>query len=289
MPILGHLSKSVKKFHFCLIQVFYKLIDFYLKSSIHVAFAVVSLALCNSLYLNRNTSISYFIWLFCATLLFYNTLKYLEIIRFSRLRSKTFQFLLIAVMLVAAAGLISFFKTLSNTQFALSGLALALGLSYAGLPSSIFYRENGVFKTLTVALVWSIMTVLSLNRFWAEIDVFVWVQFVATIFWILALMLPFELKDSAQDRLPSKTIVQRVGPIKSYYLAQLFLGTWLIGMLFMPLNLVQYLALILTYILAFFFIHHAMKKPRPFFVVFWIESLPILGLGVYALLNLFLN
>jgi hypothetical protein len=289
VPILGHLSKSVKKYLFCLSEVCSRCLDFYLKSSIHVAFAVVALAISNTLYLNKNSSIPYFVWLFCVTLLFYNTLKYLEIIRFSRLRSKRFQFMLIAVTLLATAGTFYFFKVLSNTQFALTGVALALGLSYAGLPYSVFYRENGAFKTLTVALVWSIMTVLILNRSWAEFDVFVWVQFVATIFWILALMLPFELKDSPQDRLPLKTIVQRIGPIKSYYLAQLFLVAWLLSMLFLPLQLGQYLSLILTYILAFLFLHHAMKKPQTFFVEFWVESLPILGLWLYALVYLFLK
>lgn len=248
----------------------------------HVALAVVALASSNALYLNKQISFGYLIWLFSSTLLYYNTLKYVQPLRTKQMRSKRFRTALVLITLVAALMCLCLFWTFSATQYALLGIALVLGASYALSPNVLFSRENGLLKTLTVALVWAIVTVLMPNNSWSELDATVWLQFVATIFWVLALMIPFELKDAALDRLTYKTIVQQIGPIKSHFLAQLFLTLWFTGMLALPLCLEQYLALISTYLISLVFIRRAMLKTQDFFVVFWVEALPVLGLATYA-------
>jgi len=248
----------------------------------HVALAVVALASSNALYLNKQVSLEYVIWLFSATLLYYNALKYFQPLLTNKIRSKHLRTALVLITLVAALACLFLFQTFSTAQYALTGIALALGSSYVLSPNALFSRENGLLKTLTVAVVWSIVTVLMPNNSWSELDTTIWLQFVATIFWVLALMIPFELKDAALDRLTYKTIVQQIGPIKSHYLAQLFLALWFIGMLALPLRLEQYLALISTYVISLVFIRRAMFKAQDFFVVFWVESLPVLGLAVYA-------
>jgi hypothetical protein len=248
----------------------------------HVALAVVAMASSNALYLNKHISFGYLVWLFSATLLYYNALKYFRPLRTKQMRSKRFRTALVLITLVAALLCLCLFWTFSATQYALLGIALVLGASYALSPNALFSRENGLLKILTVALVWAIVTVLMPNNSWSELDTTIWLQFVATIFWVLALMIPFELKDAALDRLTYKTIVQQIGPIKSHYLAQLFLTLWFTGMLALPLCLEQYLALISTYLISLVFIRRAMLKTQDFFVVFWVEALPVLGLATYA-------
>jgi hypothetical protein len=248
----------------------------------HVALAVVALASSNALYLNKPLSISYLVWLFSATLLYYNALKYVQPFLTNRMRNKRLRAALVLITLVAASVCLYLFWTFSATQYALLGIALVLGASYALSPNALFSRENGLLKTLTVAVVWAIVTVLMPNNSWSDLGTTTWLQFVATIFWVLALMLPFELKDAALDRLTYKTVVQQIGPNKSHYLAQLFLALWLISMLALPLRLEQYLALISTYLISLGFIRRAMFKEQDFFVVFWVEALPFLGLVAYA-------
>ena len=248
----------------------------------HVALAVVALASSNALYLNKQVSLEYVIWLFSATLLFYNALKYFQPLLTNKIRSKRLRTALVLITLVAALVCLFLFQTFSTVQYALMGIALVLGSSYVLSPNALFSRENGLLKTLTVALVWAIVTVLMPNNSWADIGATTWLQFVATIFWVLALMLPFELKDAALDRLTYRTIVQQLGPNKSHYLAQLFLALWFIGMLVLPLRLEQYLALISTYAISAVFIRIGMFKARDFFVVFWVEALPVIGLIAYV-------
>ena len=248
----------------------------------HVALAVVALASSNALYLNKPLSISYLVWLFSATLLYYNALKYVQPFLTNRMRNKRLRAALVLITLVAASVCLYLFWTFSATQYALLGIALVLGASYALSPNALFSRENGLLKTLAVALVWAIVTVLMPNNSWSDLGTTTWLQFVATIFWVLALMLPFELKDAVLDRLTYKTVVQQIGPNKSHYLAQLFLALWFIGMLALPLRLEQYLTLISTYLISLAFIRRAMFKAQDFFVVFWVEALPVLGLAAYA-------
>ena len=145
----------------------------------HVALAVVALASSNALYLNKPLSISYLVWLFSATLLYYNALKYVQPFLTNRMRNKRLRAALVLITLVAASVCLYLFWTFSATQYALLGIALVLGASYALSPNALFSRENGLLKTLTVAVVWAIVTVLMPNNSWSDLGTTTWLQFLA--------------------------------------------------------------------------------------------------------------
>lgn len=266
--------------------MFNRWLTFYLRSSIHVAFAAVALASLNGRYLNKSVSFNYLGWLFCATLLFYTGLKYIAPLWLGRMQNKRTQRMFLLMLLMAALGWFYFFSFFTAMQYVGVSIAIFLGLSYARFPSSFFSRKNGLIKTLIVALVWALLTVILIHSHWQELTVSVWIQFVATIFWILALMLPFELRDVAEDQLVYDTIAQRLGGQKSHLLAQGILILWFFAMLALPLDESQKIALIINYLLAVAIIARGMQPDRAFFVALWVEALPILGLLVYDVVHL---
>ena len=103
----------------------------------HVALAVVALASSNALYLTKPISIDYLVWLFSATLLYYNALKYVQPFLTNRMRNKRLRAALVLITLVAASVCLYLFWTFSATQYSLLGIALVLGASYALSPNAL--------------------------------------------------------------------------------------------------------------------------------------------------------
>jgi predicted membrane protein len=133
-------------------------LDFYLKSSIHVALAVVALSVLNGLFLNKTPDLNLLLFQFTSTIFYYNSLKYGQLLLKGTLRQLWFTVALwILTLLSLVVSLYTLFQ-FSLLQLLMMGIALVLGLSYVFLPSSVFGRENGTLKTLTVALVWAIVT-----------------------------------------------------------------------------------------------------------------------------------
>src|SRR5210317_1524862 len=127
-------------------------LDFYLKSSIHVALAVVALSGLNGLFLNKIPDVNLLLFQFSSTIFYYNSLKYGQLLFKGTLRQHWFT---VALCILTVLSLVVSLYTLiqfSLLQHLMVGTALVLGLSYVFLPSSVFGRENGTFKTLTVAL-----------------------------------------------------------------------------------------------------------------------------------------
>ena len=254
-------------------------LDFYLKSSIHVALAVVALSGFNGLFLNKTPDLNLLLFQFSSTIFYYNSLKYGQLLFKGTLRQPWFT---VALWILTALSLVVSLYTLiqfSLLQHLMVGIALVLGLSYVFLPSSVFGRENGTFKTLTVALVWAIVTSALNNEEFKDFNSTSVVQFIATLCWILALMFPFEFRDRKGDQLRHPTLVQRFGLRTSRFLAQFLLACWVLLFLILVGFEGYYLvALLSSYAIATQVIAKGMRTSSLFYTEFWVEALPVLVL-----------
>ena len=259
-------------------------LDFYLKSSIHVALAVVALSVVNGVFLNKMPDENVLFFQFSSTIFYYNSLKYGQLLFKGTLRRLWFAFALWGLTGLSLAVSLYTLIHLSSFQHLMIGVALILGLSYVYLPSSVFGRENGTFKTLTVALVWAIVTSALQTADVTEVTVSSAVQFVATLCWVLALMFPFEFRDRNDDQLRHPTLVQRFGLGASRLLAQFFLACWaLLTLVSVDFGLPFIVALSVSYALAAQTVAKGMRTSSLFYTEFWVEALPLMVLLTYGL------
>ena len=259
-------------------------LDFYLKSSIHVALSVVALSVLNGMFLNKILDVNLLIFQFSSTIFYYNGLKYGQLLLQGTLKQLWFTIALCVLIGISLIGSLYTLFHLSYFQFLMIGIAVILGLSYVFLPSSVFGRENGTFKTLTVALVWAIVTSALQAEDAKDITISNVVQFIATSCWILALMFPFEFRDRKDDQLRHPTLVQRFGLGASRFLAQFFLACWVILILVSVCFERQYIiALLLSYVLATQIVAKGMRTSSLLYTEFWVEALPVMVLLSFGL------
>lgn len=259
-------------------------LDFYLKSSIHVALAVVALSVVNGVFLNKMPDGSVLFFQFSSTIFYYNSLKYGQLLFKGTLRRLWFALALWGLTGLSLVVSLYTLIHLSFFQHLMIGVALILGLSYVYLPSSVFGRENGTFKTLTVALVWAIVTSALHTADVREVTVSSVFQFVATLCWILALMFPFEFRDRKDDQLRHPTLVQRFGLGASRFLAQFFLACWvLLSLVSVDFELQFIVVLLLSYALAAQIVAKGMRTSSLFYTEFWVEGLPFMVLLICGL------
>jgi hypothetical protein len=259
-------------------------LDFYLKSSIHVALAVVALSGLNGLFLNKIPDVNLLLFQFSSTIFYYNSLKYGQLLLKGALKQLWFT---VALWILTVLSLVVSLYTLTQfslLQLLMVGTALVLGLSYVFLPSSVFGRENGTFKTLTVALVWAIVTSALNNEEFKGFTSASVVQFIATLCWILALMFPFEFRDRKGDQLRHPTLVQRFGLRTSRFLAQFFLACWVsLTLIMVNFEGCYLVALMSSYTIATQVIAKALRTSSLFYTEFWVEGLPVMVLCICGL------
>lgn len=259
-------------------------LDFYIKSSIHVALAVVALSGLNGVFLNKIPDLNLLLFQFSSTIFYYNSLKYAQLLFKGTLKQFWFT---VALWILTLLSLVVSLYTLiqfSLLQHLMVGIALVLGLSYVFLPSSVFGRENGTFKTLTVALVWAIVTSALHNEELKDFTLASFFQFIATLCWILALMFPFEFRDRKGDQLRHPTLVQRFGLGTSRFLAQFFLACWvLLTLALMGFEHYKLVALMASYAISTQVVAKGMRTSSLFYTEFWVEALPVMVLLIYGL------
>ena len=144
------------------------------------------------------------------------------------------------ILLITLVVAVSFFFMLDRQQQIIAGL-LASFTAFYGMVDIPFLkpakklRDFGLFKTLFVAIVWSVTTVvIPLSGTFVENDIMVFLLLRRFLF-LLALTIAFEIKDLKSDEeYQLQTIPMRLGVSNTKLLAQ--------GILFllMLLNLVQY-------------------------------------------------
>ncbi|MBD0830733.1 UbiA prenyltransferase family protein [Aestuariibaculum sediminum] len=276
-------------------KVLKQVVNFYINSSIHVAFSVVALTWISLIEFQISLDKELLNFVFFATITGYNFVKYFGIAKFHhRSLSKWLKaiqvFSFFSFIFMCYYGL----KLKLNTVLFIVGFGLVT-FFYAipFLPKRFFLdskqnlRDIGGLKVYLIALVWTGVTVFlpAINND-HPINADVILTAIQRFLFIIVIMLPFEIRDLSYDSLKLATIPQKIG-IKetkimgyilliAFYILELFKDSMAYGSI-----LVLFLIGVITGVL----IKFSMVTQGKYYSAFWVEGLPVLWLLMLLLFN----
>ncbi|WP_318036610.1 UbiA prenyltransferase family protein [Winogradskyella bathintestinalis] len=259
--------------------------NFYLNSSIHVAFAALALVWVTLIELDLLIDKHLLGFVFCATITGYNFVKYFGVAKFHHRSLASWLRVIQIFSLLAFTAMCYFAFFLEVQTLILTGILGIITFFYAipiMIPKQYLFddhknlRQIGGIKVYVIALVWTFASVFSpvVNNE-IPIDTEIVVLGVQRFFFILVLMLPFEIRDLNYDSLKLATIPQKIGIKKTKIFGVLLL------LLFVMLDglkeetkLTTILIALISGVLLFF----SNKDQSKYYSPFWVESVPILWL-----------
>lgn len=255
-------------------KIFKKIFDFYIDSSIHVAFAVYCL-LEITVFSNHLDAIEYFPFcVFFGTVLGYNFLKYFDVFRKGFFRSNKYYSILIISILAGIGFLFSFYYLRNTVQ----KLILISGFFVLIYP---FLRKYGWLKLFLVSFVVTFITVYIPFQTVEGLSIELYINLIQRFLLLTSLLIPFEIMDSKTDDKALNTLPQTFG-INSTKLFGILLVIPFIILEFLKLH-PSHLVLPIG-IITVLFIDFTQWKRNKYYTSFWVESVPILWWIILVLL-----
>lgn len=246
-------------------QFLKKLIDFYIKSSIHVAFAVFCLVKITNFEIKINESNYYSLLVFFGTIVSYNLLKYFEFFRNNKWNFSQHKSILAVTFLAAIAYFAIFFMQKEVVIIHL----IIVGILILVYP---FLRKYALLKISLVALCVSIISVQICYLQLKYLTFNYYINFLERFVFVLIWIIPFEIYDSKTDAISLNTMVQKYGIQRSKLIGTLLVIPFLI---FEFLKLHYSFSVIPIAIALVLFLHFSSENRNEYYTSFWVESLPI--------------
>ncbi|WP_066221264.1 hypothetical protein [Formosa haliotis] len=265
-----------------------QLFKFYLNASIHVALSVFALAWITLIKfeLPFDENVLYFIFFASAT--GYNFVKYFGLAKFHRRALASWLRAIQLFSLLCFVFMCYFALQLErNTMLVIAGFG-AITFMYAipFLPKRFFVDKNhnlrsiGGLKVYVIGLVWAGVTVLLplINEHYTLNDI-VFLNFIQRFIFIIALMIPFELRDLKYDSLKLGTIPQKIGVKRSKIVGVLLALVFFFLEFFKPdLKGSHILITLCIAFLLILFTLFSREKQSDIYTAFWVEGIPIVWL-----------
>ena len=257
----------------------------------HVALAVLSFCILTSHELNLNSSINFYVAIFCASVSGYNFVKYFGLTKFYY-RSLTTKLKYIQlVSILSLMGFVYVFFLLQQTSqilFVFLGLITFFYAIPMGIETPNNLRSIGGVKIYIIAFVWAMATVvLPVVESQQILVADHWILMVQRTFIVIVLMLPFEIRDLDTDQLYLSTIPQKIGIQNTKIIGYALLGDSILLEFFKEeYNQNHFLILaFLVALLSVFLAKSSIKRNR-YYSVFWVESIPIISLVLMIFMSL---
>ena len=249
--------------------------SFYIKSSIHVALGVTGLVFVTGIEYDITLPSAFYWVTFLGTITGYNFIKYAEL---AGLQHKTLIRSLqnLQVFSLVVFCLLMYFLTqLDFMVLTLLGVLCFFTLLYVtpAVNHKNFRSMAGV-KVFIVALVWSGLTVLVPVYYANSVPPDLWLCFAQRFFIVLALIIPFEIRDLPQDKSVLVTFPQLLGIQKTKFLGGvLLILTLLLEGLKQPFVLNKTVPLIIVCSLIAFCLYLSRVEQSKYFASFWVEGI----------------
>ncbi|WP_139000643.1 hypothetical protein [Hyunsoonleella aestuarii] len=266
-----------------------KLFNFYINSSIHVALSVFSLAWITLLSFDLSYTESVLYFVFYASITGYNFVKYFAIAKFHHRQLANWlkfiqilSFVCFILMCFYAAQL-----TLKALTFIVLLMLLTFFYAIPFFSKSQTLRTIGGLKVYIIALVWVSVTVfLPLITLDYKINLDVIILGIQRFLLVIALMLPFEIRDLKFDSNELSTIPQKLGLKKTKLLGLLILMSLFFLEFFKDSTaenhiLVMFIVALITGLLVQF----SKVEQNKYYSSFWVEGIPILWLMLILIFN----
>jgi hypothetical protein len=262
--------------------------NFYVNASIHVAFAVLAFMAITVIEYDLQISASLWFFVFFGTVAGYNFIKNVEIV--SRRDAKTDRWLrfILGFSFMCFGLTIYFASQLSIETMGLATILSLLTFFYAvPLLKQSSLRNLGGIKIFIVGLVWSGVTViLPVVASKMVFDADIWLTFAQRFFMVLALTLPFEIRDLHLDISALKTIPQQLGLSKTRSFGYfLLLATLVLDGFKDEFSTVYFISLLIICVIIIGVLITSEEKQRKHFASFWVEGIPIYWLALLLLLK----
>ena len=258
----------------------------YIDASIHVALAVIGLTLVYGIEISHFPNTNTLLFIFSASIAAYNFIKYVELNGFLLFPPASLSRTTVGITTLAMIVTVITFITLSRKQQLIAVESAALCFLYI-IP--LFFKHNfrsiPGLKVFVVALVWARVTYwLAYGSMSGYFDYSV---FFERFFFVIALMIPFEIRDLKNDDKQLYTLPQYFGIIGSKCIGMVCCGIALC------LNathdgLWQWDATaIIVYFITAIAILFAHKKSPVYYEAFVVDSIPIVW-GILILFQMFI-
>lgn len=253
---------------------------FYINSSLHVALAVVSLSAISFLEFNIEIERNLLFFIFFGSITGYNFVKYASI---AKLHHAGLTPNLKLIQIFSFFSFLGFLYFIFQQEFKI--LLISGGLGFFTLLYAIPIGRNkknlrsvGGLKIFIIAIVWAGITVI-LPLFGKvsprEISLIYFQRFL----FVIAITLPFEIRDLKFDAGDLNTIPQQIGLRNTRILGYILLGIMLslefLKADFLALNI---LALGVAIFVSAYFIKGAKINQGRFYSAFWVEGIPVFWL-----------
>jgi hypothetical protein len=265
-----------------------KILDFYINSSLHVALAVVSLSILSFLEFHIELDKDLLLFIFLGSITGYNFVKYAGIARLHH-ASLARNLKLLQIF--------SFFCFLAFVYFAfqqelktilVSGILGVFTLLYAIPPgkNKQNLRNRGGVKIFIIAMVWAgvtvILPVIDQAGFYKVI-----ITFFQRFFFVIAITLPFEIRDLKFDSGDLNTIPQQTGIANTKRIGYILLALMLAFEFLKPgASIINFIALSMTLLISAFFIKAAEVDQHKYYSAFWVEGIPVFWLFCWLVVKI---
>ena len=268
-------------------RVIKSLFDFYIFSDLHVSISCAALGVISFHNLHVPVQFKYVIVIFLSTLLAYQFIRIADNF-FSPIMSTPFPFnryillkylFVIALFLVLILLLNSFNKNEIWLLIPITIFTLTYAVPFVKIKNKKYsLRYVPAIKIFVIALVWSLFTVgfPNLNQ-WNELNF--WVEIVQRFSFIIAITIPFDIRDYKTDSGKLITLPQKIGVKYAKGLALFLMLIFLfLGLLKTPFNINQFSIEFCVFLLTIFLVTQIREEKSIYFTAFWIESIPIFWL-----------
>lgn len=253
--------------------------DFYINSSLHVSLATASLVLMTYYFNRMQINYNVVLFVFCGTLLSYNTIKYGSYILKNTILKKSLKLIIVLSLLSFIFCTFLFFKLSTTAQLAILFFAFlsVLYLIPFGKKQRNLRNFAGI-KIYIVSFCWAGVTTL-IPLFNADISIEndIIFKFLQRFVLTLILILIFEINDLKYDDVRLKTVPQAIG-VKNTKKIVYFLLICFFVLEFFKANQYQnqWIVNLILISIIFMFTFFANARRSKYYTLFWVESIPMI-------------
>ncbi len=272
-------------------KLFKRIFDFYIFSNIHVALAAFCLVKITLMYFGIQ-EYSSALFVFFSTILSYNFIRYFNI---SKLETKTSHWIKThhkSLVLLNGLSFIGFVYFIFSLR--LESIVLLIPFFFATIfyivpmyPAHKNLRSIATLKLFLIAFAWAGVTVLfPIVQNEAYFSNVVWVLFLQRFLIILAITIPFDLRDLNYDKIDLKTLPQLIGIKKSKYIGIFAVILFFTFSFFYQNQTNQILINLTISLVSVVALYYSSENQSKYYSSFWVEGIPILWFLLWQLIAL---
>ena len=256
-------------------------LDFYIKSSIHVALSVLALAQISMEVAEIENNLPLLIFIFSSAFSAYNFIKFspsFTTLNFSKLNTL---FIVLTIGSLVLSMIVIFLLPRLVLVFALLGSFLVMGYSTPLSYNTSNWRNKKGWKLYLVVFSWVCLTVGVPLASVSVLDLLLFFKLsVLQGIYIYVAILPFEIGDMNFDEPSLQTLPQQFGVLRVKKIGLILLGFGSLLSVFIFEVLSSFvLGTLVAFLILAVLLWRSDENQSPYYARFWVEGIPIVWLG----------